>query len=64
MEHRESMFGESDGRKSADDSFFEGMIGDEYDLVGVFDDSRSDEPVHDYEIFIVAVRPDLEECIF
>ncbi len=58
------MFGEYEGRKSADDSFFKGMIGDEYDFVGVFNDDRSDESARDYEVFIVAVKPDLEECIF
>lgn len=64
MEPGESMFGENEGRKSADDSFSKGMIGDEYDFVGVFNDDRPDEPVRDYEVFIVAVKPDLEECIF
>lgn len=60
----DSMFGESEGRKSVDDSFSKGMIGDEYDFVGVFNDDPSDEPVHDYEVFIVAVNPGAKGCIF
>ncbi len=60
----ESMFGESEGRKSADESFSKGMIGEEYDFVGVFNDGSSDESAHDYEVFIVAVNPSSEGCIF
>lgn len=53
------MFDGKVNHTSADESFAEGMIGDEYDFVGVFNDSRPDDQISDYEVFIVAVNADI-----
>lgn len=52
--HRDSV---SDA--SADGMFDDGVMDDQYELVGVFNEDSDPEPGYEYEIFIVAARSEV-----
>ena len=39
--------------------FDDGMLGEEYELVGVFNEDPDREPGYEYEIFVVAVNSEV-----
>ncbi len=44
---------------SADGMFDDGVMDDQYELVGVFNEDSDQEPGYEYEIFIVAARSEV-----
>lgn len=45
----------TDSERSFEASVDEGLLGDEYELIGVYNDEPADDQGFEYEIFIVSV---------